>query len=135
MKDKSAYGISSFMNEETLEAVISGEVTEATYEEVLHKVNDMIKSSRVECILWDLRSLKGRYGLGGLYHRARSYSMKHFHIHNAIVDLQENADFESRYENEAIHAGLSFKWFTDINEARAWLKSNLKKNNIPHIKL
>jgi hypothetical protein len=41
----------------------------------------------------------------------------------ALVDIPENAAIESFHETTAINGGLSLKWFTDIDAARAWLKS------------
>ena len=41
----------------------------------------------------------------------------------ALVDLKENEDWESFNETTAANVGVSIKWFTDIDAARAWLKS------------
>lgn len=49
-------------------------------------------------------------------------------IYTAIVDSDENADFENFHENTAYNAGLSYKWFTDIEEAVSWLKDKIKTN-------
>ena len=39
-------------------------------------------------------------------------------ISKDLVDLPENADFQSFQESTALNAGMSFKWFTDIDAAR-----------------
>jgi hypothetical protein len=44
-------------------------------------------------------------------------------MNTAFVDIDENASYNSIHETPSIHAGLSFKCFTDIDTARAWLKS------------
>jgi len=40
-----------------------------------------------------------------------------------MVDILEHADTAAFHEATAINAGLSFKWFTDIDKARTWIKS------------
>jgi hypothetical protein len=40
-----------------------------------------------------------------------------------VVDIPENSDYQSFHENTAVNAGMKLKFFTDIDAARAWLKS------------
>jgi len=48
-------------------------------------------------------------------------------VNTAVVDIPEHADYESFHEITATNVGLSLKCFTDIDEARVWLKSKEKK--------
>jgi hypothetical protein len=49
-------------------------------------------------------------------------------VNSAIVDLPENADYQSFQEKTSINAGLSYKWFTDIDAARTWLKNKTRQD-------
>ena len=44
-------------------------------------------------------------------------------MNNAVVDNEENADFQSFQETAAINNGLFLKRFSDSVAARSWLKS------------
>ena len=59
------------------------------------------------------------------YFRARSIPSDVKILPAAVVDRSENWDYKSFYETTATNAGQSMKWFTDIESARAWLKSRL----------
>jgi len=39
------------------------------------------------------------------------------------VDIRENSDFQAFHEITAKKSGVSFKYFTDDDAARYWLKS------------
>ena len=47
----------------------------------------------------------------------------------AFVDIVECAEYNLFYQATVLNLGLSWKWFTDINAARAWLKSKLRRVN------
>lgn len=118
----STYKTSTFENEGILEIVITGVVTRSCYENVENEFNTIVKSMTVRKLLLDVREVKGRVGYLDAYSRVRNYSSSR-HIKTAIVDIPENADFQSFQEAAAKKVGLFLKWFTDIDAARAWLKS------------
>jgi hypothetical protein len=70
----------------------------------------------------DIRALKGRLGITETFFRAKDYPSGFRRIQSAIVDLPENADFQSFAEDVKSNIGISTKWFTDIEVARNWIK-------------
>ena len=127
MEKKADYQISSSVNKGIIEVVITGEIIKSTFERVEKEADAIIKASGVDKALLDVRALKGRFIYENLYHRARNYTMYYYDIHNAIVDIPENADFADMQETTAKYAGVSMEWFTDIDAARDWLKSKQRK--------
>jgi hypothetical protein len=123
MRDKPEYQISASENEGILEIILTGEATQNNAKKIQDEVISMIISSKASGLLVDVRGIKGRLGYTEAYFRVRKYPSDVPKLPVAIVDLAENADYESFHETTAINAGLSYKWFTDIDEARAWLKS------------
>ena len=71
----------------------------------------------------DVRAFKGRFGVTKAFNSVRTHPPYRLRVNSAIVDLPENADYQSFQEKTSINAGLSYKWFTDIDAARTWLKS------------
>ena len=123
MEKKAEYQISAFVNEGLLEIVLTGEVTERTVKNLANKLITIIKGNGIENVLMDVRAFKGRFGVTKAFNSVRSYPPYGLRMNSAIVDLPENADYQSFQEKTSINAGLSYKWFTDIDAARTWLKS------------
>jgi hypothetical protein len=126
MGNKQTYNISTSENRGVLEIVITGIVTRNCYENVENEFDAIIKSTKAKKLLLDIRDVKGRVGYIEAYSRVRKYS-PYIHIKTAIIDIQENAEFQKFQERTAVNAGLSLKWFTDADAARIWLKSRSKK--------
>jgi len=126
MENQPAYQISSSVNDGILEIVVTGEITASTYENVTNEVNAIITSNDAKKAIADFRAVEKRIEPSEMYRYFRSYSSILFDIKFAIVDLPENV----HYKTSAINAGLSsLMWFTDVNDARKWIKS-IKENNI-----
>ncbi len=53
----------------------------------------------------------------------RNYNLDIYNINFAMVDIPENAGFKSFLETTGLNTGMRFKWSTDIDAARTWLKS------------
>ena len=123
MVEKQEYQISVSENEEILEIVLIGEATQSNAKKIQDDVFSILASSKSTGLLADVRGIKGRLGFTEAYYRVRNYPSDLPRIAVAIIDLAENADYESFHETTAINAGLTYKWFTDINEARNWLRS------------
>jgi hypothetical protein len=109
-----------------LEVVITGQLTESDADKITEEVSTISKSSSAEGLLVDVRYLKHSIGFTKTYERVRNYPPHMYKIPFAMVDIPENNDFQSFHETTALNAGLQFKWFTDIDAARAWLKSKKK---------
>ncbi|MBN1365598.1 MAG: PilZ domain-containing protein [Syntrophaceae bacterium] len=125
MEKKAEYKITSSVKNEILEIVITGRVTKDYYKNMENEFNDILASTKIEKLLLDVRKVKGRVGYLEAYSRVRNYSA-YSHVKTAIVDIPENADFQDFQEKVAYGAGLSLKWFTDIDLARLWLKGKQK---------
>ena len=123
MEKKAEYQISSSVNEGILEIVFTGKVINDDYETIKNKTMAIQKSMNIDNELLDIRTLKGRLGLSQTFLIIRKLHSDTPRINTAFVDIAENASYNSIHETPSINAGLSFKCFTDINAARAWLKS------------
>jgi len=122
MGKKADYQISSSVNNGILEIVLTGEESVNNIEEMKNEIDNIIITNNIKYVITDVRALKGRLGISNTYQRVRRY---HPDIHKfklIIVDLPENADYQRFHETTAVNAGLSLKFFTDIDTAREWLK-------------
>ena len=73
-------------------------------------------------------TIKGHPSITEIYSFARNFPYDTPKITTALIDIAENADIKSFFETTTLNTGLSFKFFTDIDAARAWLKSMQKKS-------
>ena len=122
MENGTDYQLSTSVNERIIEIVITGEITEDAVKNLQNEVFAIVKSINARDLIVDVRALKGRFGFTEAYYRVRSYSPDTARVNTAVVDIEENAAFESFHETTAKNVGRSLKWFTDIDAARAWLK-------------
>jgi hypothetical protein len=129
MEKKTNYQLSTSVNEGILEIVIAGEVTESTVNRLHTDVITIIQEKKPRALLIDISALKGCYeDFVAAYFRVRSIPPDVQKLPSAVVDLSKNVAFQSFYETTAANVGQSVKWFTDIETARAWLKSRLQKS-------
>lgn len=122
MEKKAEYQISSSVNEGILEIILTGEVIESAAEKITNEVTAIIKGSGVENVLADVRVIKGRFFTEAFF-CAGNYPPEIYKIKVAIVDIPQNANFQSFHEIAAKKSGVSFKYFTNKNAAKDWLKS------------
>jgi hypothetical protein len=128
MGKEKQYSISSFVKDGILKVVVTGEhSTSAARKAMMNEIIDIEKSANVKKQLVDLRNLKGRLSALEVYSLVRDYPEDRPRMIVALVDTPENAESASFHETTASNAGVVFKWFTDINEARNWLKNKPKK--------
>ena len=130
MEKEEKYQISSSVNEGILEIVLTGETIETEIEKLVNEVISIIRANGLKNLLVDVRAIKGRFGYMEAYSRVRSYPLDLLKVNVAVVDLPENADYESFHETTAQNAGVKLKWFTKIDAARDWLKSKKKEKLI-----
>jgi hypothetical protein len=119
MENKADYQISSSINNGILEIVLTGKSIGMTNVKMAKELDDIIKVNNAEKVLIDVRAVEGRLDSTEIYHHTRNHSFVIYKLQVAVVDLPENAHYATAVKN----AGLSFTWFIDIDEARAWLKS------------
>ena len=127
MEKKQKFKISTSVHEGILEIIITGEITTDSIEKLQNEVIAITNSINPQNVLVNVSAPKGRFGFTEAYFRVRDYPSDLPRVNIACVDLTENAEYQSFHENTAVNAGLSFKWFSDIDAARAWLKSKSKK--------
>ncbi len=123
MEKNSDYQISSSVNDGILEIIMTGKSTNAEHDKILKEVIALIDASSAKNMLVDIRNLMGRLSITETYERVRNYPSHIYSTHIALVDIPENSDYQSFHETTAINAGMKLKIFTDIDAAKAWLKS------------
>jgi len=122
MEKKAEYQISSSVNEGILEIILTGEFRSDSLEKIKNEVVAIEKSVNTKSELIDIRKIKGYPSITEIYSFARSFPSDRPRINTALVDVAENSDIKSFLETTTINTGLSFKFFTDIDAAREWLK-------------
>jgi len=126
MKKKAEYHMTSSVNEGVLEIIITGKVTSDDTEKIMNKIIAVRKSINTKHELIDIRTLKGRLGISETYDFVKKLPSDRLTMNIAFVDIVEYAEYNLFYHATTLNAGLSWKWFTDIDAARAWLKSKLR---------
>jgi hypothetical protein len=126
MEKKDEYQISSSVNEGIFEIILTGEVIESTAEKITDEVTAIIKEHNVENVLADVRAIKGRFFTNAFF-SVKNYPPHVYRLNVAIVDIPGNANFQSFHEIRAKKSGVSFKYFTNNDAARDWLKSKQGK--------
>ena len=129
MKKKAEYQMTSSVNEGILEIIITGKVTSDDTEKIMNKIIAVRKSINTKHELIDIRTLKGRLGISETYDFVRKLPSDRLTMNIAFVDIVEYAEYNLFYQATILNAGLSWKWFTDIDAARAWLKSKRRSCN------
>ena len=126
MEKKAEYQISSSVNEGILEIILTGEVIESAAEKISNELIAIIEGNNIENVLADVRDIKGRF-FTEAFSFVRNYPPDIYRFKVAIVDIPENSTFQSFHEFTAKKSGVSFKYFTNKNAARDWLKSKQRK--------
>lgn len=126
MEETADYNLSFSVHEGILEIVFTGEVTKSTVDRLHAEVMTIIQGENARAVLSDVRALKGHDdAVSSAYYRVRSIPPDVQRLPSAIVDPSADTAYRSFYETTASNAGMSVKWFTDIEAARAWLKSKI----------
>ena len=125
MEKNAEYQISSSVNEEFIEVVITGVVTDDFFEKVQAEINTVLASINATKLLVDVSALQVPRVFSEAYSRIIVTYPPLLHIKIALVDVPENAEYQKYHETMARNVGLSFKWFTDIDEARVWLRNEI----------
>jgi hypothetical protein len=123
MAKKANYQISSSVNEGILEIALKGDVNNGDMETVINKIFTLRTSINTNNELIDVRNLNGRFGIIETYAFIGKLHSNRPRVNIAFVDVDENAVYNKYHEATAMKSGISFKWFTDIDAARDWIKS------------
>ncbi len=124
MEKKRTYDVVVSVEDDILELVWTGDITRPyTHKMMMEEIISLEKSANVKTKLVDVRDLKGRLETFELYNFVRDYPADRPKMRVAYVDTPEHDQTASFHETTALNAGLRFKRFTDIDEARKWLKN------------
>ena len=123
MRGNADYEITSSVRDSVLEVTLLGELAESNVEKMQRDFSSIIKASCVQNMLVDIRDLDGRFMVESAYRHIERTLPDQLNVNIAIVDFPDNLDFTSHFEQSAMHSGQSLKCFTDMDAARAWLKS------------
>ncbi|HBL53744.1 MAG: hypothetical protein PHH96_04595 [Smithellaceae bacterium] len=119
--EKKEYYIASSINDGFLEIAITGTATGRDHVKIVNEFDEILKANRVKKAIFDVRGLAGRIENMEIYRFVRNHPSVIYDIQSAIVDFPEN----NHQETAAKNAGLAlWKWFTDLDSARAWLKAS-----------
>jgi len=129
MKKKANFEMISSLIEGILEIVITGKVTSDDTEIIMNRIIAVRKSMNTKYELIDIRTLQGRLGISETYDFVKKLPSDKLTMNIAFVDIAEYAEYNLFYQATTLNAGLSWKWFTEIDAARAWLKSKMRKEN------
>ncbi len=121
MTNKAQYQIASSVSDGILEIILSGEESVRTMENMKNDIDDIIVKNKIKNVLIDCRALDGRLGIAETYERVRNYPHDVYRIKMAIVDIPQNAAYQKFHEDTSINAGMTMKWFADMEAAKAWL--------------
>lgn len=127
MVKEAEYGISASANDGIFEIVLTGKATKNNVEKLAIETAALVIEDGAKTILVDVRALQGRLGVLETYAIVRNPYEKP-KVKCAVVDLPENMEYIMFLETTSLNAGLLLKCFTDMDTARAWLKSRLKKS-------
>lgn len=127
MKNSTDYELALSENEGIAEIAIKGSLTTASLDELHDEMIAIIRSKNVKAVLCDIRALKGPQEVTDAYYRSRSIPPDIMKLPAAVVELPTNLNYQSFYETTAANAGMSVKWFADVDAARQWLKNKIKK--------
>ncbi len=122
MEEKTEYHLSTSAREGIVEIVLTGTVTKEGVEKLTNEVLGIAKRLTAKYLLVDVRTLAGRFGPIEAYYRVRSYPPDRPTLHTAVVDIPENAEYESFHQTTARSVGQSMRWFTSVEAARGWLQ-------------
>ncbi|HOU50371.1 MAG: anti-sigma factor antagonist [Smithella sp.] len=122
------YEITSSVKDGVFEVTLVGELSESNVEKMQRDFSSIIKANGVQDMLVDIRDLDGRFMVESAYRHIERILTDQPNVNIAIVDFPDNLDFASHFEKSTMQSGQSLKCFTDMDAARAWLKSNKEEN-------
>ena len=131
--DDAARCFSASMNGEIFEIFISGEYTMESLVTMKEKINDMAVAEKVKKMLVDVRDTKADIGYSETYLLAMMTPTYFDKIPTAIVHSPEHSHLARFYEDLINKNGIPMKFFTDIDDARKWLKNIRQKHQSFHL--
>ncbi len=107
-----------------LKITISGRNTRQDADTITSNVIAELLKTRPSAVLFDVRKLKDRLDIADGFFRVRKLPPQLRKIKAALVDLEENKEYAEFFALTAGNAGYQIRFFTDLGQARTWLKSS-----------
>lgn len=126
MEKKSEYQISTSVNEGILEVIITGMITGNNVSKMQQEV-DALRAGKGDTILLDVRAVsEGKMYSDTLYYLRQPANATG---KTAILDSPGNECLQPFFERLSRGSFFKVKWFSDIDAAKRWLKSDNNKIN------
>ena len=129
-KDDATYSFSTSENGELFEIFLTGVLTMDSIIELMVELYNISVLKNVKKLLIDARGVKANFGYVETYLIAVKNPPYFDDIPTAIVHVPEASHLGSFHENILNKNGLPVKWFTEISDARKWLKKHKRKKPI-----
>ena len=108
-------------SDEIIIVTITGEITTHNVDSLQELITNSLIKTEFRYLLVDIRSLKGRMGVTDTYYRARTFPVDTTVEKIAVVDLAENENYQSFQETVSVNMGFNWRWFDNVDDAKAWL--------------
>ena len=115
--------MSTSVNDGIIEVVLTGELVESDMEKLINELIAVQKSLKENKQILDVRKLQRHLGIRATYAVFRNLPSDKPKMKTAFVGNAENESYNFFVKATASNAGLVVNYFTDIEAARAWLKS------------
>ncbi len=125
MKQGADYHLSTSTEDKIAIFVVTGSVTKESMNSLRAEGLAFLRESRAEAVLWNIRATKTYPEIAEAYFRVRNVPQDFRRVPTAIVDETRNHEFESFFETTAQNAGLTVRFFADLDTAKVWLKSKI----------
>ena len=129
MQEKRDYQLSASINEGILEIVIAGKVARETLDSLRSEIMTIMRETNAQAVLNDVRASTGPHDMVDAFFRTRDLPTHVKVVPAAMVDHPGNPEYKSFYETTAANTGMTVKWFTDMESARAWLKDKIDERS------
>lgn len=121
-KNDATYCLSLSADGDICEIGIAGKLTMQDIVELKEKINEMAVLHKIEKMLIDVRDARAEIGYPETYLLAMMTPPYFEKIFSAVVYAPEYAHLALFHEELMTQNGIPTKFFTDIDEARNWLK-------------
>ncbi|HNY51029.1 MAG TPA: STAS/SEC14 domain-containing protein [Smithella sp.] len=123
MKNNTKYQMSTSVNDGIIEVVLTGELMDNEAEKMINELIAIQKSTKANKQILDVRKLRKLLGIKETYDALRNLPADRPKMKTAFVGNAENESYNFFVKATARNAGLIVNYFTDMEAARAWLKS------------
>jgi hypothetical protein len=130
METKTTYQVLTSENDGILEVIITGKVTGSDVKKLQQEMQKF-RDTFGDKLLVNLQAVNDGLGYGETLYYVRRPARPTGKV--AIVDLPAHEKYKQFFETAVPNTEMKVKWFTDIDQARAWLRHQEK--DVPAFKL